>query len=96
MVRYLGYLEYALAYSPWPWNPVIWFREGMKAWLASPLTLLSWFEVISAATVSRLVESKPFQALAAIAALISFVSGIFGIVLGWDDMHKIVSKLLAI
>jgi hypothetical protein len=94
IVRYLGSLEYVLTHLPSRWNPVIWFREGIKAWIASPLTLLSWFGVIGAATVSQLVGSKPFQAFGGIAAVISFMSGIFGIVLGWEDMHKFVSKLL--
>jgi hypothetical protein len=96
MVRYLGSLEHASAQLPSLWNPMICFREGVRAWLSSPLTLLNWFGVISAATASRLVGSKPFTALSGIAAVLGFIGTMFTIVLGWDDMHKLVSKLLPI
>jgi hypothetical protein len=96
MVRYLGSLKYALTHSQSPWNPVIWFREGIKAWLASPMTLLSWFGVISATTLSRLVGGKPFEAFTAIATLLGFVGTIFTLALGWEDMHKLIWKLLRI
>jgi hypothetical protein len=95
LVRYLGTLDYRLAHSPSQWNPAIWFREGVQAWLASPLTLLLWFGVLSAGTVSRLTEYPAFKALAGVAGLIGFISAVFTIALGWSDIHKLIAKWFA-
>ena len=81
LVRYLGTLDYRLAHSPSQWNRAIWFLEGVQAWLASPLTLLLWFGVLSAGTVSRLTEHPAFKALAGVAGLIGFISAVFTIAL---------------
>jgi hypothetical protein len=94
LVRYLGSLDYRLAHSPSQWNPAIWFREGMQTWIASPLTLLNWFGVLSAATVLRLTGHPVFKSLAGVASLIGFISAIFTIALGWGDMHKLMLKWL--
>src|SRR6266446_8334716 len=96
IIRYIGYLDYALAHSPSLLNPAIWFREGIQAWVAGPLTLLNWFGVLSAATVSQVTNHRAFKAFAGAAGAISLISGIFTIALGWGDMHKLISKWLGI
>ena len=83
LVRYLDSLNYRLTHSASPWNPAILFREGIRAWIASSLTLLVWFGVLSAATVSRLTGHLAFKALAALVTVIGFISAIFTIALGW-------------
>src|SRR5215469_2309798 len=83
ILRYFGYLDFTLKNSLSDLrNPVIWFREGIRVAIASPLSLLHWLGVLSAATVSRLTGHSAFKALAGIASVIGFVSAIFGIVTG--------------
>jgi hypothetical protein len=70
-------------------NPVVWFREGMRFWVGSPIILLGWLGVLSAQTVRRSTSGFAFRLLAASVSVIAFISTVFTITLGWRDMEKL-------
>jgi hypothetical protein len=65
-------------------NPLAWLREGVRAMVALPLSVLAWVGLLSEATVGRITGSKIFRVLSGFAAIIGFVSAVMGIALGWE------------
>jgi hypothetical protein len=74
-------------------NPIIWFREGIRAIVTVPIQLIGWLGALSEGTVAHLAGSRPISLISAIVAIASFVSAIMGIVLGWNEFSKLVTTL---
>src|SRR5438067_10931687 len=95
LIRYIGSFEEQrneLATSAR--NPVIWFREGIRLLIASPILILVWLGVFGTSTLYRLTHGLVFKLLATTASLLAFVSAVFSIVLVWDDMQKLIFRWL--
>lgn len=76
-------------------NPFIWFREGIRALLSVPITLLVWFGVLSERTQTRITANPIFSILSAITAVVGFLSAIVSLILGWDEFTHIAAEWIA-
>lgn len=74
-------------------NPFIWFREGVRAVLLTPVAVLLWLGVLPADSPYRIARSRVFRVLSGIVALISLVSSMIGIALGWRDALALLRSL---
>lgn len=74
-------------------NPITWLREGIRQIIALPLTLLYWCGALSQSTVSRLTTGRTFGIISAFAAVLSFISAVMGIMLGWTQFTDKVIEL---
>lgn len=72
-------------------NPIIWLREGVRALIALPLSLLGWLGVLSEMTISRMTGSKFFEGLSGLAAVVGFASAVMGIAVGWHEFVQLVT-----
>lgn len=63
-------------------NPFIWLREGVRAIIAIPVSLLAWFGVITDSVADRIKTSILFKIFAGSIATIGFISAIVTIALG--------------
>ena len=65
-------------------NPIIWFRKGMRAIVASPFALLRSLGILSATQEAGLTASAALRVGSGILALIALVAGLIQIATGWD------------
>jgi len=75
-------------------NPVIWFREGIRIIVALPLTILEWLGALSEKSASSLISSHAFRLFSAFISIVSFVSAVMGIALGWEQFNAMVKSWL--
>lgn len=75
-------------------NPVVWFREGIRIIVALPLSILEWFGILSEKSVSALISSKAFRLCTAFFGIVSFVSAVMGIALGWEQFQAMLKGWL--
>jgi hypothetical protein len=95
ILRYVGVLEDRESeFLGFIRNPVIGFREGIRIIVALPLSILGWLGALSDRTVSTLISSQGFGLLTGLISLVSFVSGLMGIMLGWDEFREMLWGLL--
>ena len=95
ILRYVGVLEDREGeFYKCTRNPVIWFREGIRIIVALPLSTLEWLGALSDKRVSALISSKGFGLLTAFISLVSFVSAVMGIVLGWNQFQAMLTGWL--
>ena len=73
-------------------NPFIWFANGVKILLATPVRILGWIGVLGEAGVYFLTSNALFKAFAALATLIGLVSSVIGIVTGWEQFIQWAGK----
>jgi hypothetical protein len=91
IVRYVGNLDdIEQEYIKNLRNPFIWFREGVRAIVSFPVSILGWLGALSERTVSALISSKSFQFVSALVGIVGFISAVMGIALGWDQFKKMV------
>lgn len=77
-------------------NPIVWFREGFREILSVPIFILSSFEVISKRTVILIKDSLVYKGISGFIALVTLVSGIVTIIVGYDQAKEFVLKLFGI
>jgi hypothetical protein len=95
LIRYIGYLEeYKKETGKNVKNPIVWFREGFKEIISIPLFILSSFGIFSRRTVDSIMDSVIFKILAGLIALVTLVSGLVTIVVGYDQTVKFVIDLM--
>lgn len=95
LLRYIGYLEdYKKETEKNVKNPIVWFREGFKEIISIPLFILSSFGIFSRRTVDSIMDSVIFKILAGLIALVTLVSGLVTIVVGYDQTVKFIFGLL--
>lgn len=95
LLRYIGYLEeYNRETEKNVKNPIVWFREGFKEIISIPLFILSSFGIFSRRTVDSIMDSVIFKILAGLIALVTLVSGLVTIVVGYDQTVKFVMGLI--
>lgn len=72
-------------------NPLIWFREGVRAVIAFPLSVLSWAGVLSVRAVGAITQSATFNVISGLVGLLTLLSAIMSIALGWQEFVKLVN-----
>lgn len=95
LLRFIGYLEEirldALKNLK---NPIVWFREGFRDILSIPIFILSWFGIISNRTVNYIKDSLIYRVFSGLIAMVTLISGVVTIIVGYDQTLKFVSKIL--
>ena len=95
LLRYIGYLkEYSKDTLKNLRNPIIWFREGFRALLSVPIFILGWFGIISNRTVNSIKDSLIYKVISGLIALVTLVSSIVTIVVGYHQTVEFVKRLL--
>jgi hypothetical protein len=94
LLRYLGHLEeLSKDIRSNLWNPIIWFREGFKEIISIPIFLLNWFGIISNKRLSSIKASVFYKIITGLIALVTLVSGIVTIVVGYDQTITFIKNL---
>jgi hypothetical protein len=75
-------------------NPLVWFREGVRALLLWPVQLLESLGLGSGSRTASLARSSAFQTISGAVAVISFVASVIEILLGWEQTVDAVRGLL--
>lgn len=75
-------------------NPLKWFREGVKEVVSMPVYLLSMLGILGEPLVSNMLSSNLFRVLSGVVALISFLSAVITIGLGWEQFSEKIITLL--
>lgn len=89
LLRYIGYLEeYSEDTLKNLRNPIVWFREGFRGILSVPIFILSWFGIISNRTVNSIKDSLIYKVIAGFIALVTLVSGLVTIVVGYNSTMR--------
>lgn len=95
LLRYIGYLEeYSKDTLKNLRNPIVWFREGFREILSIPIFILSWFGIISNRTVNSIKDSLIYKVISGLIALVTLVSGVVTIVVGYDQTLEFVNRLI--
>jgi hypothetical protein len=95
LLRFIGYLEeIRLETLKHLKNPIIWFREGFREILSIPILILSWFGIISNRTVDYIKNSLVYKVFAGLTAMVTFISCIVTIIVGYDQTLKFISEIL--
>lgn len=95
LLRYIGYLEdYQKGTQRNLRNPIIWFREGVKEILSMPIFILNWFGIISSRTLNSVKDSLIYKVISGFIALVTLVSGIVTIIVGYDQTLKFINRIL--
>lgn len=76
-------------------NPIIWFRNGVRAIVAAPFALLRSLGIISEARETDLTSSVVLKVGSGILALITLVAGLVQIATGWETSVAFVRTLFA-
>lgn len=94
LMKYLGVKEEALRNHGKKFrNPFAWLKEGIKTILFLPFTVLGWLGVLSGNLSQRLFNSFFVNVIAGIATLISIISGIMTIFMGWKQFMELCANL---
>ncbi len=94
LLRYIGYLEeYTKDTLKNLRNPIVWFREGFREVLSIPILIFNWFGIISYRTVNSITNSIIYKILTGIMGLVTFVSGIVTIIVGYAETLEFVKKI---
>ena len=95
LLRYLGHLEELLKDTQKNLrNPIIWFREGFKEIISIPIFLLNWFGIISNKRLSTIKTSVFYKIITGLIALVTLVSGIVTIVVGYDQTIEFIKNMV--
>lgn len=94
LLRYIGHLEEDLKETQKDLrNPIVWFREGFKEIMSIPILILSWFGIISNQTVNSINNSLIYKVISGLIALITLVSSVVTIIVGYDQTIEFVNRL---
>jgi len=95
LLRYIGYLEeYSKDTLKNLRNPIVWFREGFRELLSIPIFILNWFGIISNRTVNSIKDSLIYKVISGLIALVTLLSGLVTIIVGYDQTIEFVKKLI--
>ncbi|HMR82040.1 MAG TPA: hypothetical protein PKE30_02875 [Niabella sp.] len=93
LLRYIGYLDdFGKGTQKNLRNPIIWFREGVKEILSVPIFIFNWFGIISTRTVHSIKDSLIYKVISGLIALVTLVSGIVTIVVGYDQTVEFIKR----
>ena len=96
VLRYIGALDDLLELERKGLrNPFVWLQDGVKQILLLPFTLLFRFGVMGGATIDTVARNPVFRILSGLVALLSVLSAIITIVVGWEPFINIVRQVIA-
>jgi hypothetical protein len=94
ILRYIGPLESEVRESRDRLrNPVIWFRYGVQWLLLSPFIVLRWLGLHRIPEQTALGANPVFRFLAASASVITLLSSLVTIIVGWDRVVPFLESL---
>jgi hypothetical protein len=73
-------------------NPLIWFREAVRALLSAPLVALRELGVLSPALSSSILGSGLVKVGSGVIALITLIAALVQILTGWGSVVALVDK----
>lgn len=73
-------------------NPIVLFRNGVQWIFVFPIQLLKWFGVISTGSFIKLSDNLVIRFLSGVFSLITFISTVVSLVIGWDAFVGIINK----
>ncbi len=92
LVRYSGSLqEYEKDVRSDAKNPLVWFREGVRAVLSLPLIVLRELGVLSAGASASLLGSGVIRVGAGLVAFVTLIAALVQILTGWEAVLAIVN-----
>ena len=95
LLRYIGYLEeYCKETLSNLSNPIIWFREGFREFLSIPIFIMNWFGIISNRTLNLIKYSLIYKVISGLIALVTLVSSVVTIIVGYDQILQFINRLL--
>ena len=77
-------------------NPIIYFREGILVILLVPFYFISWLGILSTNKIHSLADKLIMKFLSGVLSLITILSSIVGLVVGWPGFLKIIKHYVAI
>ncbi len=93
LVRYSGSLqEHEEEVRADSRNPLVWFREGVRAVLSVPLLTLRELGVLSPSRSASLLTSGVLKVGTGILALVTLIASLVQIVTGWDAVISVLNK----
>jgi len=93
LLRYIGYLQdYTKETQKNLKNPFIWFREGFREILSIPIFILNWFGIISNQAVNSIKDSLIYKIISGLIALVTLLSGIATLILGFDELKEFINR----
>ncbi len=95
LLRYIGYMEEHCKNTKKSLrNPIVWFREGFREISNVPIFILNSFGIISNHTVNSIKDSIIYKVITGLIALVTLISGLVTIVVGYDQTLEFVNRLL--
>lgn len=93
--RYIGSrLDYLEEGAKQRWNPLIWFREGMKEIVGFPFIVMYYFGLIQQPTIMAIKRSFIFNLITFLVSLIGLLASIVTILAGYDGSIAFLYKML--
>lgn len=95
LIRYIGHQEdYRKETIKYLRNPIIWFREGFREILSIPFIIFNLFGILSNRTVNSLKNSLIYKVVSGLFALVTLISGLVTIIMGYDQTIEFVNRLI--
>ena len=76
-------------------NPFLCFSFGVKFIIALPISIMKWFGFISEKRYTKILQSRIITIFNMIMTILSFVSSIISVTIGWDDFIQRLSSLFS-
>ena len=94
LVRYISCLDAEISRIKGSmFNPFACFAFSIKSILTFPLFILSSFGILSDTTTTRVYGSFIFKIISGVFSLVTLISGIVTIVVGWDKFSDFLQKI---
>lgn len=95
LLRYLGQMEnYENKLRKEVRNPFIWFKQGFREVLSYPFQILKFFDILSNGFIYKMKENIFYKLITGVIALITLLSCIVTIIVGWDQSIQWIEKIL--
>lgn len=75
-------------------NPLNYFKIGIQNIVSLPIQTLKWFGIVSPKTSNKMISSTFVSLISGITALLSLISIIMTIIVGWDKFYKTIASYL--
>jgi len=90
-IRHIGKLEHLIdSIDKEKWNPLELFREGIQWLIWLPVSLLSWFELISEPRYNAVKSSTLGRHVSNLLELLTLIGAVITIIVGWDDFIEFI------
>lgn len=76
-------------------NPFLCFSFGVKFIITLPISIMKWFGFISEKNYTKILQSVIIKIFNMIMTILSFISSIISVTIGWNDFIQMVSSLFS-